>query len=67
MLTGQRLKFPLKCKIYYSSLSPVEERLSDLILHFILETVNVGKFGLREAMRHALLLFISDSLKQSNK
>ena len=29
--------------------------------------VGVGNFGLLEAMRHALLLFISDSLKQSNK
>ena len=27
----------------------------------------VGNFGSHEAMRHALLLFISDSLKQSNK
>ena len=27
----------------------------------------VGNFGLREAMRHALLLFISHSLKQSNR
>ena len=34
---------------------------------FFVFNVFVGNFGLREAMRHALLLFISDSLKQSNK